>query len=66
MPKAKTKKSVSSRMKVTKGGKVLRHRQGSSHMMVRMDRKRKRNLRKACLVLPSRVARTMKRLMGEG
>ncbi len=66
MPKAKTKKSVAGRFKITKGGKVKRHHMLTSHMMVRRDRKRKRNLRKAALVVPAKVARTMRRLLGEG
>ncbi len=65
MPKAKTKKSVAARMKVTKSGKVKRWHAKTSHMMVRRDRKMKRKLRKPGLVHGA-IARTMKRLLGKG
>lgn len=65
MPKAKTKKSVAARMKLTKSGKVKRWHSKTSHMMVRRDRKMKRKLRKPGLVHGA-IARTMKRLLGKG
>lgn len=63
MPKAKTQKSVSRRMKITKTGKVKRFQALTSHLMVRRSRKRKRNLRKSSLVVGLQ-ARHMRRLMG--
>ena len=65
MPKAKTKKSVAARMKITKNGKVKRWHAKTSHMMVRKDRKKKRQLRKSGFVV-GLLARTMKRLIGGG
>ena len=65
MPKMKTKKSISSRIKVTKTGKVLRHHSLTSHMMVRRSRKTKRKLRKATLVI-GLIARNLKRSIGRG
>ncbi|MEZ5990511.1 MAG: 50S ribosomal protein L35 [Planctomycetota bacterium] len=65
MPKAKTKKAVAARMRLTKSGKVKRWHQNTSHMMVRRDRKQKRKLRRPGTV-EGLFARTMKRLLGKG
>ena len=48
--KAKTRKSVSKRFKITGTGKLLRRKQGKRHLLVRKNAKRKRNLGKATLV----------------
>ena len=48
--KAKTRKAVAKRFKVTGTGKVLRRKQGKRHLLQKKNRKRKRNLRKATLV----------------
>ena len=48
--KAKTRKAVAKRFKVTGSGKVLRRKQGKRHLLQKKNRKRKRNLRKATLV----------------
>ena len=48
--KAKTRKAVAKRFKVTGSGKVLRRKQGRRHLMRAKNRKRKRNLRKVGLV----------------
>ena len=48
--KAKTRKAVAKRFKVTGSGKVLRRKQGKRHILQKKTRKRKRNLRKATLV----------------
>ena len=48
--KAKTRKSVSKRFKITGTGKVLRRRQGKRHLLITKNRKRKRSLGKAVLV----------------
>ncbi|MEM9081351.1 MAG: 50S ribosomal protein L35 [Verrucomicrobiota bacterium] len=47
--KAKTRKSVSKRFKVTGSGKFLRRKQGKRHILTKKSRKRKRNLGKATL-----------------
>jgi large subunit ribosomal protein L35 len=65
MPKAKTSKSIAGRIKVTKTGKVLRHHQNTSHMMVRRSRKTKRKLRKTAVV-QGLIARNLKRAVGRG
>lgn len=46
MPKMKTHKGSKKRMKVTGRGKLMRRKAGTSHLMSRMSKKRKRKLRK--------------------
>ncbi|MEM1083710.1 MAG: 50S ribosomal protein L35 [Verrucomicrobiota bacterium] len=48
--KAKTRKAVAKRFKVTGSGKVLRRKQGKRHLLQNKNRKRKRNLGKVTLV----------------
>ena len=48
--KAKTRKAVAKRFKVTGSGKVLRRKQGKRHILQKKSRKRKRHLGKATLV----------------
>ncbi len=48
--KAKTRKAVAKRFKVTGSGKVLRRKQGKRHLLQKKSRKRKSNLGKATLV----------------
>jgi large subunit ribosomal protein L35 len=45
MPKLKTKKGVAKRFKITKKGKVKGHHAGTSHILTKKSRKRKRKLR---------------------
>jgi large subunit ribosomal protein L35 len=46
MPKKKTKKMVSKRVKRTASGKLVFSRPGSGHLLSSKSRKRKRNLRR--------------------
>ena len=48
--KAKTRKAVAKRFKVTGSGKILPLKQGKRHIHQKKNRKRKRNLGKAALV----------------
>lgn len=48
--KAKTRKAVAKRFKVTGTGKILRRKQGKRHILQKKNRKRKRNLGKVTLV----------------
>ncbi|MEO0444925.1 MAG: 50S ribosomal protein L35 [Verrucomicrobiota bacterium] len=48
--KAKTRKSVAKRFKVTGTGKIIRRKQGKRHLAECKNRKRIRNLGKATLV----------------
>ena len=46
MPKMKTCKAVSKRIKRTATGKLLRHRPGKSHLLSAKNAKRRRHIRK--------------------
>ncbi|MEM8954982.1 MAG: 50S ribosomal protein L35 [Verrucomicrobiota bacterium] len=48
--KAKTRKAVAKRFKVTGSGKILRRKKGARHLMRRKNAKRKRALGQSCLV----------------
>lgn len=48
--KAKTRKAVAKRFKVTGTGKILRRKQGKRHILQKKSRKRKRFLGKVALV----------------
>ncbi len=48
--KAKTRKAVAKRFKVTGTGKIVRRKQGKRHLLQKKSRKRKRFLGKAALV----------------
>lgn len=48
--KAKTRKAVAKRFKVTGTGKVLRRNQGKRHILQKKSSKRKRSLGRASLV----------------
>jgi len=53
MPKQKTNKSATKRIKVTKSGKFRRYHSGKRHLLSSMSAKRKRNLRQAAIVKPA-------------
>ena len=48
--KAKTRKSVAKRYKITGSGKIKRMKPGKRHILTKKSRKRKRNLGKSTLV----------------
>ena len=50
MPKIKTNRGAAKRFKTTGSGKIVRNRAFSSHILTKKSTKRKRNLRKSCLV----------------
>ncbi|MDD3296282.1 MAG: 50S ribosomal protein L35 [Candidatus Omnitrophica bacterium] len=50
MPKLKTKKSVSKRVKITKKKKIVRSKAGRRHLLSCKKTKRKRDLRRQCQV----------------
>jgi len=60
--KAKTRKSVAKRFKVTGTGKLLRRKQGKRHLAESKTRKRKRRLGKAAVVSDADVKRIMENL----
>lgn len=57
MPKMKTNKSVRSRIKVTKNGKVKRQRTGRRHLMTGKSGNKKRKMRKPTYVHPVYAAK---------
>jgi len=65
MPKLKTKKAISKRMKITKTGKVLRHKPGSRHYKAHKSGSRVRRLR-GNAVLTGKMAKNVKILMAPG
>ena len=65
MPKLKTKKSISKRVKITKTGKVLRRKPGARHYKAGKSGGRKRKLRGTDLV-QGKTAATFKVLVAPG
>ena len=57
MPKMKTRKGVTKRMRVTKNGKVMRRKAGLRHLLSSKSRKRKRQLRGSVTVAQADLAR---------
>ncbi len=53
MPKIKTRRGAAKRFKKTGTGKIVRGRAFRSHILTKMSRKRKRNLRGGALVHPA-------------
>ncbi|GAA5495769.1 50S ribosomal protein L35 [Rubritalea halochordaticola] len=60
--KAKTRKSVAKRFKVTGTGKILRRKQGKRHILQKKSSKRKRSLGKATLVSEADLPRVRENL----
>lgn len=63
MPKQKTKKSLSKRVKVTARGKIMRHMPGCGHLKSSKTAKRIRRMRKERTIAPQ-FERAAKRLLG--
>lgn len=64
MPKQKTRKAISKRVKVTARGKVLRNRPGTSHLRSTKSPARLRRFRKQ-VQLTGVQAKQAKQMMGE-
>ncbi|HHT9120043.1 MAG TPA: 50S ribosomal protein L35 [Candidatus Hypogeohydataceae bacterium YC41] len=64
MPKIKTHRGLAKRVKVTARGKVLHSRAYKSHLMSGKSAKRRRHLRKKCLVHETQ-AKKVKHLLGQ-
>lgn len=62
--KAKTRKSLSKRFKITKSGKVLRRAVGQDHLLAKKSSKKKRALKKLVEMSPSE-AKKIRKLMGK-
>lgn len=65
MPKMKTNKSLSKRVKITGTGKVMRRRPGKGHLKSRKSPARLRKLREE-VQLPDAFARHAKMMLGVG
>lgn len=65
MPKLKTRKSISKRLKITKNGKVMRRKPGARHYKVHKSGARVRKLGGVDQVR-GKIAKTMKILMAPG
>ena len=63
MPKMKTHRGLAKRPKVTGTGKIARHKAYKSHILNKKSAKRKRNLRKGCLVSDANM-KQVKRMLG--
>jgi len=63
MPKHKTHKGLSKRVKITASGKVKRKRSFGSHLMSTKNAKRRRRIGASAIVTPT-VAKTIKRELG--
>jgi len=62
--KAKTRKSLSKRFKITKSGKVLRRAVGQDHLLSKKSSKKKRALKKLVEMSPSE-SKKIRKLMGK-
>jgi len=60
--KAKTRKAVAKRFKVTGTGKILRRKQGGRHILQKKNSKRKRSLGQATLVSDADIKRVKESL----
>ncbi len=65
MPKMKTNKSASKRFKLTKTGKIKRHKAFASHLKTHKSAKRRRSLRRAEILGPEDTDR-VKRMLPYG
>ena len=64
MPKAKTNKSLKKRFKETGTGKLLRKKQGRSHILTKKSSKKKRALAQPALVADSFVKKFKRLIRG--
>ena len=62
MPKVKTSRAAAKRFKKTGTGKLKRMKPYKSHILTKKSQKRKRNLRKATVAVPSN-AKVMKKIL---
>jgi len=62
--KAKTRKSLSKRFKITKSGKVMRRAVGQDHLLSKKSSKKKSALKKLVEMSPSE-SKKIRKLMGK-
>jgi large subunit ribosomal protein L35 len=64
MPKVKTKKIITKRIKVTKTGKIFRGRSFTSHLKVKKSQKKKRELKRQ-VELKGFYAKKIRKALGQ-
>jgi large subunit ribosomal protein L35 len=64
MPKQKTHKGLSKRVKITGSGKVSRHKSNGGHLLSNKSSKKRRSIRQSTLVKGLNAA-TIKSLLGK-
>ncbi|MCK9446370.1 50S ribosomal protein L35 [bacterium] len=64
MVKAKTRKSLVKRFKVTKSGKVMRRAVGQDHLLSKKSSQKKRSLKKMIEMSPSE-AKIIRKILGK-
>ena len=62
MPKMKSKRALSKRVKISGSGKIRRHRAYKSHILTKKHPKRKRRLRQGAMVSHADQKRLMRLL----
>ncbi|MCA9426339.1 MAG: 50S ribosomal protein L35 [Candidatus Omnitrophica bacterium] len=62
MPKMKTRRGAAKRLKLTKSGKIKRHKAFASHILTKKSTKRKRGLRQATLISKADESRVKRML----
>ncbi len=62
MPKVKTRRGAAKRFKVTGSGRILRAKAYRRHILTKMTRKRKRQLRQKTMVASADVANVRKQI----
>ena len=65
MPKMKTHKGTRKRVKITARGKVMYFKRGGRHLLSHKSAKRKRQMRRPGILSETRLAKTIRRLIGE-
>lgn len=64
MPKLKTKKTLSKRIKLTKGGKLVKKQNGIGHLKRKMDAARKGRKSQRLTQHNNNIIKNLKRLLG--
>lgn len=64
MPKIKTRKSLTNRLKITKNGKVMRRQSFRRHLKASKSAKQLRNLKKT-IELTGHMAKRVRKVMGK-
>ncbi len=65
MPKAKTHKGTAKRFRLTRRGKLMRHRANCNHILTKKSADRKRRLRKSTCVPVKGDVKKIKRMLNK-